>query len=53
VIAEVVEYTEGNNFQQVFKKEVGVTPGEWRRNNLKNFDGYLLIWQYDYFLRIF
>jgi AraC-like DNA-binding protein len=31
MIAEAVGYTEGNNFQQTFKREVGVTPGEWRR----------------------
>ncbi len=31
MIAEAVGYTEGNNFQQAFKRVVGCTPGEWRR----------------------
>jgi len=33
MIAEEVGYTEGNNFQQTFKKAVGCTPGEWRRKS--------------------
>ncbi len=31
MIAEAVGYTEGNNFQQTFKRVTGKTPGEWRR----------------------
>lgn len=31
MIAEAVRYTEGTNFQNIFKRTVGVTPGEWRR----------------------
>lgn len=31
MIAEAVGYTEGNNFQNIFKRVVGVTPGEWRK----------------------
>ena len=33
MIAEAIGYTEGNNFQAIFKKTVGVTPGEWRRGH--------------------
>ena len=33
MIAEEVGYTEGSNFQNIFKRTVGVTPGEWRRRN--------------------
>jgi len=32
-IAELVGYTEGNNFQIAFKTVVGCTPGEYRRGN--------------------
>ena len=32
-IADLVGYTEGNNFQVAFKTVVGCTPGEWRRKN--------------------
>lgn len=35
MIAEAVGYTEGNNFQQTFKRVIGVTPGEWRKKSLK------------------
>lgn len=31
MIAEETGYTEGNNFQQAFKRVTGKTPGEWRR----------------------
>jgi AraC-like DNA-binding protein len=31
MIAEAVGYTEGNNFQNIFKRTIGCTPGEWRR----------------------
>jgi AraC-like DNA-binding protein len=31
MIAEAVGYTEGNNFQNSFKRMMGCTPGEWRR----------------------
>jgi AraC-like DNA-binding protein len=31
MIADAVGYTEGNNFQRVFKNVTGMTPGEWRR----------------------
>lgn len=33
MIADAVGYTEGNNFQNAFKRVVGRTPGEWRRGN--------------------
>lgn len=33
-IAEEVGYTEGNNFQNAFKRVVGCTPGEWRKASL-------------------
>jgi AraC-like DNA-binding protein len=33
MMAETVGYTEGNNFQNIFKRSVEVTPGEWRREN--------------------
>lgn len=36
MIAEAVGYTEGNNFQAIFKRVVGVTPGEWRRDTDSN-----------------
>ncbi len=32
-IADLVGYTEGNNFQVGFKAVVGVTPGEFRKKN--------------------
>ena len=32
-IAEMVGYSEGNNFQVAFKGVVGRTPGEWRRSH--------------------
>ena len=31
MIAEMTGYTEGNNFQLAFKRVVGCTPGEWRK----------------------
>lgn len=34
MIAEAVGYTEGSNFQSIFKRVVGTTPGEWRKKNL-------------------
>lgn len=32
-IADMVGYTEGNNFQVAFKTCEGCTPGEWRKKN--------------------
>jgi two-component system response regulator YesN len=31
MIAEAVGYTEGNNFQNTFKRVTSCTPGEWRK----------------------
>lgn len=31
MIAEAVGYTEGNNFQRVFKRIIGISPGKWRQ----------------------
>lgn len=36
MIAESVGYTEGNNFQNIFKRVVGMTPGAWRRKMTNN-----------------
>lgn len=33
-IADLVGYTEGNNFQASFKKVVGCTPGDWRKKGI-------------------
>lgn len=30
-IAGAVGYTESSNFQNIFKKTIGITPGEWRK----------------------
>ena len=32
-IAQLVGFEEGNNFQIAFKTVMGMTPGEWRRQN--------------------
>jgi AraC-like DNA-binding protein len=33
MIGEAVGYSEGNNFQNAFKRVVGMSPGQWRKKN--------------------
>lgn len=33
MIAEAVGYTEGNNFQRIFKRTIGISPGKWRQQH--------------------